>query len=107
MFGYSTCADPKGRGGGQGVRTPLENHKLLYISLEILVRIPLEKQFDPSGPTASWGRSVWPSVKYNDDYKKVFRTPPDEFFWIGPWNRFLTLNEETLFYHTKKYCRTP
>ena len=40
---------------------PLEDHKLLYVSLEILVRTPLEKQL---GPIASGGRSVWPSVKY-------------------------------------------
>ena len=26
---------------------PLENHKLLYVSLEVLVRTPLEKQLDP------------------------------------------------------------
>ena len=26
---------------------PLENHKWVKVSLEILVRIPLEKQFDP------------------------------------------------------------
>ena len=31
-------ADPE---GGDGVLTPLENHKLLYVSLEILVRIAL------------------------------------------------------------------
>ena len=54
----------------QGVRTsdrgPLENHMLLYFSLEILVRSPLEKQLDPLGPIASREKSVWPSVKYVD-----------------------------------------
>ena len=53
-----------GGGGGGGMWSgppPLEDHKLLYVSLEILVRTPLEKRL---GPIASGGRSVWPSVKY-------------------------------------------
>ena len=33
----------------------------------ILVRIPLEKQFDPLGPIASRGRFVRSAVKYADD----------------------------------------
>ena len=38
--------------------TPLENHKLLFVSLEIVVQTPLKKQLDPSGPSASGGKSV-------------------------------------------------
>ena len=50
---------------GRGALDPLhlENHKLLFVSLEILEWIPLKKQLDPMGPIAFWGRSVWPSVK--------------------------------------------
>ena len=40
------------------------------VSLEILVRTPLEIQLDPLGPTASRGRIVRPSVKYVDDLKE-------------------------------------
>ena len=36
----------RSRGGAQGVWTPLENHKWLYVSLEILVRTFLVKQLD-------------------------------------------------------------
>ena len=36
---------------------PLENYKLLYVSLEILVGTPLEKQLDALGPIASLGGS--------------------------------------------------
>ena len=43
-----SCADPEGGGGGQGVQTPLENHKSHMVSLEILVQTRLEKQLDPS-----------------------------------------------------------
>ena len=50
-------------GGGAGVRTPLENHKLSYVSLETLVRTPLEKQLDPLDPIASRRGFVRPSVK--------------------------------------------
>ena len=39
--GYSACADPEGGGGGQGVPTPLENHKNI-VFLAILVPIPLK-----------------------------------------------------------------
>ena len=54
---------------------PLENHKWPYrVSLEILTRTPLEKQLDPSGPIASRGRSVYRSVKYVDEQKKLVRT---------------------------------
>ena len=60
-------AGPGGGGGGGGLRTPLENHTLLYVSLQILVRTPIEKQLDPSGPIASRVRSIRPSVKYVDN----------------------------------------
>ena len=38
-------------GGEKGVRTPSpwENLQWLQVSLEILVRVPLEKQLDPGG----------------------------------------------------------
>ena len=39
----------------------------LYVSLEILVRTPLEKQLDPLGPITSRWRFVRPSVKYTGD----------------------------------------
>ena len=63
-----------------GVRTfpppPPENHKLLYVPLKILVRTPLEKQSDPSGPIAYRERSVRPSVKYvGDSNKKMSGSP--------------------------------
>ena len=32
---------------------------------------PLEKQLGPTGPIASRGRSGRPSVKYDDDLKKI------------------------------------
>ena len=35
-------------GGGGGPDPPCKNHKLLYVSFEILVRTLLEKQLDPS-----------------------------------------------------------
>ena len=56
-------------GGGRefGPPTPGETHKVLYVSLEILVPHSLEKQLDPWGPIASRGRSVLPSVKYTVD----------------------------------------
>ena len=38
--------------------------KVAIFSLEILIRTPHEKQLDPSGPIASRGRYVQPSVKY-------------------------------------------
>ena len=52
-------------GGGrmQGSGPPLENHKLSYVSLETLVRTPLEKQLDPADPIASRRGLVRPSVK--------------------------------------------
>ena len=52
-----------------GVGTHLENQSLVhvYVSLEILVRTPLERQLEPLGPIASRGRFVRPSVNYADD----------------------------------------
>ena len=42
--------------GGRDGLDPLENHKWLFVSLEIVVRTPHEKQLDLSGPVASrWG----------------------------------------------------
>ena len=63
---------------GAGDLGPLENHKLLFVSLELLVGTLLEKQSSPLGPIAPRGRSVW--------LKEVFITPPlhppDVIFWI-------------------------
>ena len=58
----------RGGGGGRGSGPSiLENHKWLKISLELLVRIPLERRLDPSGPVASRLRNFeWSSVKYVD-----------------------------------------
>ena len=53
------------RGRGQ----PEKSQVIMYVSLEILVQTPLEKQLDPLGPIASRGRSVWHAVKYLDDFK--------------------------------------
>ena len=59
------------RGGwGIGPNPLFGNHKLVYVSLEILVWTPLEKRFDPLCPIASRGRSIRFSVKYVDDKKK-------------------------------------
>ena len=54
------------RGGIGGPDPPMENHKLLYVCLEIIVWTPLKKQLDPRGLIASRGSSIWPSVKYVD-----------------------------------------
>ena len=43
---------------GEGGQTPLKNHKWLKVSLENLVRTPLEKQLDSLSTIASRGRSV-------------------------------------------------
>ena len=59
---------------------PLENLKLLYVYLDILVLTPLDKQLNPLGPIASQGKSVRLSVKYVET-KRSFRTP-DRLFWI-------------------------
>ena len=58
---------------GQGVWSPLEKHKWLLISLEILVGTPLSGPH--FGPIASWGRSLM-TIK-----KKVV--------WGPPWQNFL------------------
>ena len=51
-----------GSRGGTGVRiTPLENHKLLYVSFELLVQTPSSSDLTPT--IASRRRSVRPSVK--------------------------------------------
>ena len=56
----------KGVGGQLGPDPPGKSQKWLFVSLEILVR----SNWNPSGPIASRGRSVQPSVKYVDDFKK-------------------------------------
>ena len=48
---------------------------------------PLEKQYDPSGPIASRGRSIPPSVKYVDFFKrKVFSPPHPQTEFSGSWH---------------------
>ena len=37
----------------EGSYPHIENHNLLYVSLEIMVRTPIEKQLDLLGPIAS------------------------------------------------------
>ena len=49
----------RGGEGGRGAGYS-ENHKRLYVSLDILVQTTLEKQLDPSGPIASRGWYVRP-----------------------------------------------
>ena len=56
--------------------------KVAIFSLEILIRTPLEKQLDPSGPIVSRGRYVQPSVKYVDD--KFSGSPLPDFFLVPP-----------------------
>ena len=72
-------------GGGGGDREsgphPLENHKWLYVSLEILVGTPLEKQLDPVGPFTSRGRFLRPSATYGDNSIICCHNPHDEIFW--------------------------
>ena len=65
--------------GDRVSRSPLENHNWLQVSLEILVRTPLEKQLDHLGPIASRGRSVRPSVKYVDHKKRLSGPPLTDF----------------------------
>ena len=77
--------------GGQGVRTPLENHKLLYASTEILIQTP-------RGSIASRWRSIRPSVKNVNDFLKIIprrnfldqhmlSTRPVNWFRIHCWER--------------------
>ena len=58
-----TWADPEG-GEGMGVFHTLENLKLHYVSVEILVRTPSRSNWTP------WWSSVEPSVKYADYFLK-------------------------------------
>ena len=44
----------KGGGGGMGVRTPLENHKWLLVSSEILVQTPQMKCYMIGSAVAQW-----------------------------------------------------
>ena len=70
----------RGWGGGNGSRPHLENHKLLYVSLEILVRTPLEKQLDTWCPIAFQGRPVQPSVRY----VRFQERPANSTFFLDP-----------------------
>ena len=65
-------AGPEGRGrGGQTVKTTLENHKWLKVSLEKLVLTPPRDAIgSPLGPIASPGRYIRPFSKNVDDLKK-------------------------------------
>ena len=79
-----TYADPEGR-QGTGPPPPLENHKWLYVSLEVLIRSPLKKLLETLGPIASRGKVVLPSVKFVVETKKhSCRDPTDAIFWIRP-----------------------
>ena len=80
LFGLGKYMDWSiGREGvGQWVRTPppwKTTNGYRPVSLEKLVRTPLDKQLVPSSPIAYRGRSVQPSVKYVADKKKAVRTP--------------------------------
>ena len=59
---YARSKDPLETGPRARVGT-VENHKWLKCPLKILVRIPLEKQFDLLGPIASGERFIWPTMK--------------------------------------------
>ena len=75
MYDEPAHEKPREDGGGGGG---------LWVSLEILVWTLIEKQLDPSGPMASRGRSVQPSVKYVDDQKNTRQDlPPSPLPW---WN---------------------
>ena len=67
-------ADP-GRGGADGLG-PLGKSQVYVGSLEYmyLVRTPLEKLLDPSGPIASRRGSVRPSVKYVEGFVRTHLT---------------------------------
>ena len=69
MFGSGIVILFMGGSGGEGGSGsgPLENYNLLKVTLGSVVRTPLEKQLDPSGPIASRGRSVRPSLKNVND----------------------------------------
>ena len=78
---YIIGADP---GGGQGVWTlPGKSQEAIYFlrNTGMDPPPPSEKQLNPLGPFASWGRSVRPFVKYVDD-KKNCQSPPNRIFWI-------------------------
>ena len=55
---YTTCISHRQIKRGTEGQEPLEKHKLLYVSFEILARTPVEKQLDPRGPIASRGRFI-------------------------------------------------
>ena len=86
------------RGGYKGSESPIENHKLLYVSLKILVQTLLQKQLDPLGPIASWERSLQPSVKYVEDCKIIVRIPsPEEFCGSAQWHVVINFYENFIF----------
>ena len=51
-----------------GFKSPLENHKFLYVFFRNCGTDPLEMQLDSLGPIASQQGSVRPSVKYVNDF---------------------------------------
>ena len=59
------------RGPGGPDHPLLENNKLLYVSLEVLVRTPLEKQLDPGVRLLLGGRSLW--GKSGTPMKEIFQ----------------------------------
>ena len=60
-----TLADTEG--GGMGSRPPWKITTGYSFPSKFWYGTPLEKQVDPLGPVASLGRSVQPSVKYDED----------------------------------------
>ena len=70
--------------GGTGSLDPLENHKWLKESLEILVWTPLKKELEQLGPIASQRRSVVPL--WNTLTTKKWC--PGGIFWVRPWLMF-------------------
>ena len=54
------------KGGSQGVRAPGKPQVVIGF-FSIAGTDPVEKRLDPTDPNACRGRSVQPSVKFNDD----------------------------------------
>ena len=71
----------------QGVYIPLEIHKLLYFTVEILVRTPFRSKLDPRGPTCFSReiRTILCEIRWWTK-KIVFTTPlSDGIFWVRAW----------------------
>ena len=68
----------RGWGWDRGSGTPGKSQVAISFlrHLDIQLQTPIEKQLDPSGPIASRGRSVRPSVKYVDNLKQFSGYPP-------------------------------